>query len=264
MQDAISSIAFLTGSNTRVAVFDAIRRAGRLDRNDLRNRIEASRTTVGRHLDALEERDWIQRTNDGYELTTIGELVAADFFTLVETAATARRLRPFFRWVPNHEFDLDLRHLADANVTIGDPEDPYAIEDRHVRRTETASRLRLLLPLVGQRAVRASLSRVMERDQTVELILKPDVAELFDSHSQYASMYETLRRRNRYTVFVYEDEISYCLGILDETVQLLSFDNDGMPRVMLETDEPAVREWAEGVYDEYRRESTPFAEFNRS
>lgn len=90
---AIRRIAFLSRSPTRVRVLERLLRDGECRRRDLRETLDASRSTVSRTLSTLEDRDWVARTEAGYRLTPAGAVVAEGYLELDH----GRRVRAPFR-----------------------------------------------------------------------------------------------------------------------------------------------------------------------
>jgi DNA-binding transcriptional ArsR family regulator len=137
--DALDRIEFLARSPVRVRLLAAIADGDGLTKNELRDRLDASRTTVGRNLEALRDQGLVTKGNCEYTLTRAGEIVTGDVLDLAGTIEIARELEPFLEWVPNGALDIDLRHFADATVLAPEPGDPWSMINHHVqviRRTE--------------------------------------------------------------------------------------------------------------------------------
>lgn len=217
--------------------------------------LDASRSTVDRAVRDLETHGLIAYTDDGYTTSTLGELVAAKFFDLARTVDVGTRLEPFLEWVAADEFDLDLRHLADADLYVPEPNDPYAMVNRHVGVLERTNRHRLVLPLIGLHGMEAIHEAVLAGEVESEAVVTPGVAETLESNPEYAQLYEELSGVDGFEVYVTDREIPYFVGILDGTVQI-GVDDDGEPRALVETEAPEAREWAEGFFTEYKRDST--------
>lgn len=255
--DPVDAVSFLARSPNRVAVLDALRRGGPLDRRVLRDRFDVARTTLQRNLDALAERGWVRETDAGYVATPAGAAVARDLATLRDTMDAAGRLRPVLQWLPDDALDLDLHALADADVVTADSSDPYAPVDRHVDALERADRVRALLPAVGLRAMAAARERVRADGSEYDLVVEPGVADTLRHDPGYAAGVDELVASGQVAVRVHDGEIPYYLGLLDDAVQLGVSDATGMPRALLESDDATVRDWASGVYDEYRADADP-------
>lgn len=258
--DAIDGIAFLASSETRVRILDTLRERGRVERTDLQERLDCTRTTIGRNLDALEDRGFIERTNDEVTITRVGEFVAEDFFDLVETVEAARSLEPFLEWAPPDEFDPTLlRRLAEGEMVVATREDPHAPEDAHVERIETTEDQRFVLPIVGERGMERSFEMLQaNRTESVELVIGPEIADLFTSHPRYPTKIGRVLDTGRVTILVHEEDIEYFLGLYDDIVHVAVVDDRGRPQALVETTDDEVRAWAEKRYREYGRRTEPF------
>lgn len=257
MTEAIEKIEFLARSPHRVRILDLLCEHQHLRNHELRDRLNVSRTTVGRNLTALENQGWIRRTNGNCSITRQGELVAETFSDLVETVELADELGSFLQWVPDGTLDLDLRLLADAKVLLSKPGDPWAMVNRHVELVRETMNARMILPVTGLHAVEVGHRKIVDDSARAEFVVEPKIAETFRSNPDFVPLIEEMADTGRFEVRVYDGEIPYYLGVLDETVQI-GVDEAGEPRAILETENEAVAEWAAGVYGEYKRESEPF------
>lgn len=253
--EAVDHLRFVSRSPVRVRFLLALADDGPSTRRDLRQTVDASRTTVSRNLDALVERGWVEESGATYRATPGGELLASELRELLSTTATVDRLGPFFRWFPVDELDVEWEWFADAGVYASTSSDPYAPIDRHVERIETAADLRCLLPQVGLRAMRA-LGR--ERDGFEhELVVSPSVGETLRSEEKYVEGRAAVSERGRLDVYVADRPVPVYLGLFDDCVQVGVSDGDGVPRALVETDDERVREWAGDLYERHRSEATP-------
>lgn len=255
----VDEIAFLSRSRTRYRTFAALHEADGLTKRELRDRLDASRTTVGRNLEALCEQGLVADGDGEYRITRAGETIAADFFDLVETTAVASRLEPLLQWLPDDEFDVDLARLRDATVITADESNPYAPVERHVEALKRAERVRLFVGVTGQHAWEVARRRVVEEGATHEYVVGPGVVETLRADPNYTEPCTSMLGTDRFDLSVYDGEVPYYLGVLDETVQIGVEDAEGMPRALLETDVDALGEWATGTYEQYRERSTPFS-----
>lgn len=252
--EAIEEIEFLTRSHSRIAAFGELRTEGSLTKVELRDRLNVSRTTVTRNLDALKERNWVTEVNGEYAITRVGEMVADELFDLVEVMQTAARLEGVMEWIPDEKFDLDLRCLTNADITLADPSDPYAPAREHARRLESADEFRGLLPAVGHEPMRSARQGVLNGARH-ELVFERPVAQVIQSKEEYTNLIEEMESTGRIEVRVVDDSIPYYVGLLDGTVQIGVEDDNGLPRALLETDSDEARKWAERTYERYRRAS---------
>ncbi|WP_336362789.1 helix-turn-helix transcriptional regulator [Halalkalicoccus salilacus] len=253
-EKSIDGLEFLARSQSRVRLLDALSSATYLPKAELRRQLDTSRTTVDRHLDALEERNWIRAVDDGYATTRVGELVAEEFFAFVETIRMARRLVPAMKWLPS-EFDLNVDVLADAEVVLAEPHDPYSVMNHHVRTLRSADRLWGIVPLTGLHIYEGIHEAVVHNGASVRLIVGPRVAEIYQSDLEYRRLTEEMERTDRFELRVYDSAIPYGVTLLDGSVQIVGIDDEGLMRSLIETEAPRAREWAERVYRRYSEES---------
>lgn len=255
----VSAVEFLARSETRVRALETLAREGELSRGDLRERLDATRTTVQRNLDALAERGWVTETDRTYAVTRTGEWIAEDFGDLVETVRQARRLRPVIERVDPDDLDVDLRD-ADVAVTTSEPGNPWKPVDEHVETIRDAREHRALLPLTGSGPFEAIHERTGDGAREFEAVVAPAVAETFRSDPAYREHYADLRERSNVRFLVTERSIPYYLGVADGTVEI-GVDDGGQPAALLRTESPAVLEWAEQTYETYRADAVPIGEY---
>jgi predicted transcriptional regulator len=253
---ALDRIEFVARSPARVRMLDALRDAERLTRADLRARLEASRTTVGRNLEALCERGLVATVGTDYTLTRAGELIATDLLDLAGTIEIARKLEPFLQWVPDGALDIDLREFADAEVLVAKPGDPRSMINQHVKCLQSMNRCRGFLPFTGLHAQEAAHEQVTDHGARSELILTPETVDVHFSDPNYAPLTEEMVETGRFEYFRYDGDFPYALAVIDDLVQIVVADGD-QPCTMVESDAAPVREWAEEKYESYKRQSEP-------
>lgn len=254
--DCFDGLRFLAASRTRVRILELVAGDGRVDRDVLRARLDASRTTVQRNLDALVERGWLRTTHVEYAITPAGRLAAESLDLLDERLQAADRIAPLVEYAPDAAFDFDLTALADATVVTAGPGNPYRMVNRHVDRIREATTMRSALPLVGLHAVETVHRRVTEAGVTGELVVTPDVARTFAEAEGFSGLVEETVDTGRFEVLVTDETIPFYLGLLDDRVQV-GVDEDGDPRALLESTNEEVRAWAERTYEELKDGARP-------
>lgn len=254
MQGGTEDIEFLARSKTRVRLVKLLHKNETLGRDELRSRIDASRTTIQRNLKALEERGWVENGARTYSLASCGEMIADDFLELVDTVSIAEQLQPILEWVDRTELDFDFGLLVNADIVTAKPGDPWAMVNRHVERLKDANDIRALLPLTGLHAMKVGHDRVVKHGATTEHIASSDVVDTFQNDSAYREYYDNLIETNRYDLYHYSQEVPYYLGVLDDIVQI-GVDEGGDPRGLIETKNEEVREWAVNTLDKYRKQA---------
>jgi predicted transcriptional regulator len=226
------------------------------DKRALVDALGISRATVDRSVRELETLGLLTYGDGRFTVTAIGELATFGLCDLAETITLRQQLAPFLQWVPAGSLDIDLHHLADAELLVPEPGDPWAMVNRHVQVLKDMTSLRCLLPLTGLHAIEVLHDRIVHASARCEAVIEPCVADTFRSSPDYADRVEDMRATDRFELFVYEGSLPYFLGVFAEQVQI-GVDEDNQPRAMLETAAAEVREWAEQTYNEYKQQAEP-------
>jgi predicted transcriptional regulator len=128
--------------------------------------------------------------------------------------------------------------------------------NRHVRVVEQTEAHQCLLPLVGLHGHKAAHKQIVDNGATGEIIVGPDALDTLLSDSDYAELTQEMAATGRFSLFQYDGDIPYFVGVLDDVVQI-GVDDDGTPRALLESQRSQVRAWAEDTFEEYKRLATP-------
>jgi predicted transcriptional regulator len=231
--------------------------AGAATQRDLRDRLDASRTTVSRSLQSLEEREWVEADGNTYRLTPVGITVAEAFSGMLETIRTIEELSEFLRWFPTDEFAPDFLEADDVTVTTSTDGDPYAPARRQSEILQRADRLRILLPSVDLEGTKTITERITNEELEAETVIAPELEATMES-AEFAPFVRRMLETGRATMLVSPTELPFYLGLTDDgCVQIGVEDDDGLPRSLLETTDGDVMEWAESVYRKYRAEAEP-------
>lgn len=241
----------------RIDLLESVRETGK-DKRELVERLDCSRSTVDRSIRELESLDLVACSEGEYRPTTFGRLALAEYRDFEERVETLKRLEPALAWLPVEEFDLDFGRLADAEVVVSTPSDPYAPANRHADAAAQADTFRALLPAVGLNQLEAGRESAVEDGQRQHVVVASDVADQLRRKPHYAEKVEEMVATGRVEISVYDGTIPYFLGVYDETVQVGVEDDDGMPRALIETDAAEVRDWAESTFGEYEADARPF------
>lgn len=252
MKSSLDTIEYLARSEHRVEVLDAIRTEPRT-RADLRASVDASRVTVGRIVRDLEERGWIRRDGTRYETTPRGAYVAREFAGLVRNLEAYEALPPVCEWFPGDEPSFDLSLLDDATVVTADEGDLIAPIRRALAFVHRSERLRVVATGSSHEFSRA-MREAIEWGATHTLVVPPAAVEALRADPEMCTDTHAMLDAGGLTLLRYDgnDDLPV-MQIGDDAVLLCSGDH----RAMLETDDPAVYEWAGSYFGSLRAGSTP-------
>ena len=233
-------------------------REGAMDRRDLEQRLDVSKSTVHRNTTSLAEWGLVERSAGNYGLTEFGEAVADVVATFEADMRTIVRLTPLFEAISGVHPRCPVE--ADARVTTsesGDPFGPLARFVSLVRETET-------LRMFDSYAVAPTYmdeihGRVLDGLRT-EVIERPEVA--LDVVENYPRKCVELCASEFLTMQLHE-ALPFGLVIFDSRIGVGIRDSEsGTPRAFVDTDAPEGRTWAETLFESYWDEATQLDRFN--
>jgi len=254
--DPLEEAAFLARSENRIEVLSALA-ARPLTRRELGGAVDASQPTLGRILNDLADRHWVEYDGERYRLTATGELVEAGITDLRERLQTEARLRDVVAYLPTGTFDFDLRHLTGATVTTPTATRPNAPVDRMLellRGTGEArllsyafngSKLDLLAERAGEMRVRGVFTEAAIEAVTADPVLKTRLRTLLGGEDV--------------EIRVTDDEVPTAVEVTDSRTHLLLRDDEGVVRAAVDTDDATVREWAAALHERYWTAAEPLS-----
>ena len=250
----VDDIGYLTRSEHRVHALVALTVRPR-SRSELWEMTGVSSSTIRRTLSEFEERNWIRRDGYRYETTQLGAFIASAMADLIEQFETERTLRDVWQWLPGEESGFSIDMCADAVVTVAEAGDPYRPVNRFlslVRETDrvrfVGSDLALFEPCKDE-----FCQRVIDGMRT-EIIDPPNAVKYI--RSTYPELFSEALESGNLTIRLHDDPPSYGVGIFDNRVAICGYDPDGVTvRVLVDTEDPEAREWAESIYQSYRRQT---------
>lgn len=254
----LDDIEFLVRSEHRVTALEALAQRPR-SRADLKAMTEASSSTIGRTLRAFEERDWIRRNGSEYETTELGTFVAAGMRELVDRIETEQTLRGVWQWLPSEASGFTVEMATDAVVTVAETDDPYHPINRFVSLLRETGRFQfvgfdvaLLEPCkdeLRQRIIDGMRTEVIDPPSGAQYVL-----------ANYREHCSAALESGNLTVRLHDDLPPYGISLFDDRIAISCYDRDsGTVRVLVDTDAPEARDWAESTFESYRREAQPLA-----
>ena len=261
---ALGDIEYLSRSEHRVAILDALCDAPR-NRDELRELSDASSSTVGRVLEALEQRQWVKHTGGRYEATQLGSHVNDGFQALLNGMAVERQLRSLWPSLPRQlREDLPIDIIDTGHVTVAGPDAPYRPINQFVELAKQSSSLRFVgfdLGLVEP--CFSEMRRQILDGLDARVIDPPEVVSYLIS--EYPDDCEAIFSSGNLNLSVSDELPEYGIGIFDESVIICVYDPEaGTIRGLIESDHEAVRSWAMEQFDHYLETARPFEKLELS
>lgn len=252
MEVSLSAVQFLANSENRVRVLSALI-DDRASRRELQEQTETSRSTVARILEEGERRGWVDSTGSQYWLTPLGKTMVNDFLTYLETVDGIQHLGEVVNHFPPPLFSLDFRHLRDATVVEPTPEDPAAPNSRAFERFRQATTYRGVTHTAFQHfatvlsdavdAGRLDYEHVFEKAFIDELRADPGRV------TEWPMIHDG--------TWQYDGIVPISFHIIDGRVLIWLGESREEIAGLLESENAAVLEWAESLYETYRSEAEP-------
>lgn len=250
MDAALEEIEFFARSENRVEVLRLLAEGGHT-RRSLADATGASQATLSRILSDFEDRSWVQRRGGNYVATATGRLVARGFTDLLDILTTERELREMVEYLPAEELTFDLRHLADATVTLPTGTRPDAPVGRLLELERDADQIRAFSHAFNERSLSLVTQRVHDDELTFEGVFSRDAINALVAESDLRDRLVTLLNAEDTTVRVNDGDVPLAVTVASETAHLLVRDESGVLRGSVDTDDPTVRSWAVDVFEEY-------------
>ncbi|WP_267640209.1 helix-turn-helix transcriptional regulator [Haloarchaeobius amylolyticus] len=219
---------------------------------------DVARSTVDRAVRELEVAGLVERGCDGYELTTVGELLYEQFREFERKADAICSAEEILAMLPDGDL-VDPAMLVGGDLTTADIHAPDRPMQETVDMVSDAVRVRGVSPAAHGAYVEVFDERIHDSGMAVELIFTPDVyMELATTYAEYMD-----REVPEYVTFYQIDELPPH-GILvvehedgTEEASFGAYTDSGLQAMVRNTSEEAVR-WAESRFEHFREQATAF------
>lgn len=254
--DALEDLAYLARSRNRVRILDLLATEG-LTRGELADQTSIASTTIGRILNELADREWVERTDEGrYTATPVGRQIIAEFMPVVDAMSVIQTLGDTVAWFQATDQPLELQHLTDSTVRRPVRADPMAPTNALMDDLRSANEFYCLVGV----APPENFEQVM-RDGTVERGMHVEHV-ITDSEFNYLLDHpDRLKRWRDYIeagakVYCHKGSVPCNLLIFDETLYIGKTQSEyGEPYTVIESTNSSVLKWAHRVIEDYRVES---------
>ena len=150
MPKPFEDLSFLMGSENRKQVLETIADRPHTQ-GELVDAVGTSEVTIGRILDDLLERGWIERIDDQFVATIFGDAVSSDMAALERTMSVAQRFSSITPYFSRSELDFDPRLLDRAEMARSPSDSAFEHVDywaQSFRATDTFRGLTSHVPLM--------------------------------------------------------------------------------------------------------------------
>ncbi|MFO8116487.1 MAG: MarR family transcriptional regulator [Halorubrum sp.] len=228
-----------------------------LRRSALCELTDVSSSTMRRTLSEFDDRSWVRKDGHEYAATRLGEAIASGMEDLIERVETERTLRYVWSYLPDAISEFPFDTWSELTITVAEPDSPYCPVDRFESLLRNTTTLRFLRPEVAlMDPCFDVLYQLVDDGVEMTLIDRPACHAYF--LSTYPDRSSEMVQRDNFTILEHDELPAYGIGLLDDRVAISCYGQDsGTVRALIDTDAPALREWAESTYDSSRREARP-------
>lgn len=258
MSQQAETLQFLAGSPHRVAVLRSLDDGDALSRFDLFSEIDASRRTVKRTLEEFDDRGWILETDDGLSLTVGGGFVLDAYENFIDRAVLVEELRPFVDLVAKEDCYAGPDAFDGASVIEMDAAFPYApVEYFLDRYHEATERAHVVLTYVSVGILERIGSAVSDKDLDLTVVIDESVREAIETTPEYNELFN--EHAGDVDLYALDEGFPFWCAIIDDTALLTVTDDDGLPSVLLSSENPAFVEVVEERFREEFERAKPLA-----
>lgn len=242
----------------RAPVLEALREEGAMDRRELEQHLDVSKSTVHRFTRSLRENGLIERSGGAFVLTPVGEVSAEEVAAFKASIETTWELAPVLRVARAHGVDIDVAVFTDTTVTTAEPGNPYRPVNRFMSLVTETDTLHGLDPAsINPLHIDDIYERIINGMETDVVFPSSVIENLLTSNPERA---EQAFESGNLTLRVHDD-LPFGLTLCDDRIGVGIYDDDtGLLRTYADTAAPAAHEWAETVYTKYRNTATELSE----
>ncbi len=246
-------ISFLVGSDSRVRVLRLLHEQS-LRPTEIVDRCTCTRETVQRTLSGFGDLGWVEKTDKHYHTTLAGDMVLESYEDLSSVVTEVHELRPFLEHASEEFHDLPPGVLSSTTITTATRENPHAPINRYLElmRDGHVGRFRGVTPIVSGVFNQASESAIGP-ETDMELVIDDSVLER--SQEDYQDALQVAYDLDQFTLYLSSEPIEFGLAIIDDVSWLGAYDDNGNLVACVDSDHPALFDWAMSVYERRREMS---------
>jgi predicted transcriptional regulator len=229
------------------------------DIRDLRDAVDASRSTIYKAVRELERHRLVESVEGGYRATLFGRLVYRKYERLMAEGETLADLEPVFSRLAA-DLPLDPVVFRDATVVPADPRAPDEPIDELEAFLRETDRVRSVPGVTRTRYLDFAMEHVYSGDLEVEILVAEEIVEyLLSNHRERLQSlvdsehvaYSQIEARPRFGLVVADES--------DRRVALTLYDDRQQMQAFVATDAPEAYAWASETYAALRAEATELA-----
>jgi predicted transcriptional regulator len=240
---------FLADSPDRLALLQRLRE-GAGSPAVLADDIDCARRSVQRNLAAFAERDWVERGDSGYRLTTVGHFVTRTHADYRDRLGRLDEYAPLLSRL-DHEHAPDPALLDDATLVVATEANPQAPIRAYGERLRGFAGDRVLTcsPVLSREFHEAHASLALDGTRT-ELMLSRATARR--ARELNPMEFAAVLRTGLLNLFTREGPVPFGLAVDGEELLLGAYDDEGHLDACLHGTDPELVAWGETRFESLR------------
>lgn len=218
--------------------------SGAADASELSESVDASRSTIHRALKNLQEEDIVTESDDAYELTSLGEIIAQKIAMFGTQASTAMTLKQFLNSINMNGNGIPIEHFVDATITRRKSRQPHATIHRIFELFENSDSLRMFSTVLSPVYVDLGYQEMMD-GMEIEAIFDREVIDIM--LSKYPEKANETIATGNFEVYAH-DGLPFELFIFDDKIGMAAHNENGNAEVLIECEDATAIEWAENLH----------------
>ena len=213
-----------------------------------------SRSTVHRVTQKLGEKGLIAKSDEKFEVTTLGKVVAEEMGELQTKLETAQRLEPFLNTLDDSRVDVPIAEFDDAKVIAPGSRQAHVGVKRIIELIEQTESVQMFSSILSPLYVDVAHREIIDGTD-IEVLFDREIIDIIVK--KYKEEAQEAFETGRFHVLV-GDQIPFELFLFDDRVGMAAHDDSGMARAFIESSSPGACEWAEEMYRTYADDAHSF------
>lgn len=243
---------FLADSPDRLALLQRLQE-GAASPAALAEDLDCARRSVQRNLAAFAERDWAERGDGGYRLTTVGDLVARTHADYLDRLVRIDDYAPLLCHLDS-EHAPDPGLLGDADLVVASEANPQAPIQAYAERLRgfRGNRVRTCSPVLSRQFHEAHASLALRGVHT-ELVLSIGTARR--ARELNPMEFAAVLRSGALSLYVRPEQVPFGLAVGGEELLLGAYDGEGHLDACLYGTDPELVAWGESRFEALRADA---------
>jgi predicted transcriptional regulator len=228
-----------------------------LQKHELEEALDVSRSTIDRAIRELEELGLVRRRDDGYDRTLCGRIAMEEYTRFHRSISGLCEATELLESVDD-DAPVDGALVAGARVVEATRASPHRPLEELYEVVDRAESVRGFAPAIHPQQVDMYRRRIVDEEMRGDLVVTEDAVQQLVS--RYDDALEAGLDSDAAQFWRTDDDLSYSLTLATTPdgshVGVLVYDDSGIAGAII-NDTPAAVEWAERRFEEGRADASP-------